>query len=143
MSAEPRSALQALEQIEKRVQFVQACQVRLDHPCGKCNASLVFIRWQLEQLRAVLASWSPAPPEPTDRTLSASEVQSLRSGLLAMAAFMGPGTHDTDCDGGEDGPCNCGYVEPNDVVEALLMQFFPVASALTPARPPTAEPEKP
>jgi hypothetical protein len=71
------------------------------------------------------------PPQPPD---FAAFLKSLENGLSAVAMFMGEGRHLHDCNADEDGPCDCGYVEPEDVVEALLMDVRSRKDAL-PADP--------
>jgi hypothetical protein len=68
-------------------------------------------------LRQLVGAKDAIPPQPSDWQ---AFLKSLESGLSVVAMFMGEGRHLHDCNADEDGPCDCGYVEPQDVVEAML-----------------------
>jgi hypothetical protein len=69
----------------------------------------------------------------------ASLLKSLESGLTALQAFMGEGRHLHTCSMDEDGPCDCGYVDPDGVVEALLEDVVHVRRSLAEAAPSPAK----
>lgn len=41
-------------------------------------------------------------------------------GLHSLQQFVGDGVHASGCNGGDDGPCDCGFVEPRETIDALI-----------------------
>jgi hypothetical protein len=102
------NSTELIDELAGRVARRVACQM-YDYDGRKATVA--------EAIREALSSSAPAE-RPQDFGLF---LKSLESGLTALQAFMGEGRHSSACNGDEDGPCDCGYVEPEDVIEAMLM----------------------
>ncbi len=90
----------------------------------------------MKELDEVLAALRPSEGPETGRPLQ-TEVDFLKSlamGLHAVSEFISG--HSWKCNGGEDGPCDCGYVDPKGTAEALQTLIDERLAAL-PAGPET------
>ena len=70
----------------------------------------------------------PAPTQ--DLTL-----KSIRHGLDVALTFMGGGQHLGRCNADEDGPCDCGFIEPRGIIEALIEQLSSLPAGQEPSTP--------
>jgi hypothetical protein len=97
--------------------------------CGKCNSLHVVTDRGYDYRKAEPDAKDAIPPQHDD---FGAFLKSLESGLTLIQAFMGDGRHAHTCNGDEDGPCDCGYVDPEDVVEAMLMDVSSRKDAIPP-----------
>ena len=56
-------------------------------------------------------------------------LETARTGLTAIQPFLSEGQHTGHCNGDEDGPCDCGVIDPRDVVEVLIEQLAALAAS--------------
>jgi hypothetical protein len=70
----------------------------------------------VDDVTRLLAEPAQAPATPL--------LRSLRSGLEAIRPYASPHSeHTNECNGGDDGPCDCPGIRPRDVVDAMLEQI--------------------